>query len=441
MASRLPLALLVCGVVLGTVGVARGQTGSVTRNGRCGATPAKNLYRFCYDGTSWLVDEPLNQRFTDRDRVEVDVQHVNYLRYTLSFDVQEQKSEAYQYLTKLFTSGLGASLGSLAGALGGQSTAEKAAGDQFITNSRELLRTIDALDSKVSATLVAHRKPGLNPAEVAALRLSLGSETSVCPIPAWTDGPDPLISCPVEALRVIASQKYAALEQGVHSDNTQFKLAHGELGELYGSLRAAYGAATERADQFAALALKSLGTETRKVGKRAAGTKVTLLLAAVDAGGSRSPIGDVSYFVETTIPLTAHGGLVFSRLRDVTFAQVKRANGGGEDDLFLQETNAATSKGFSLFLGWRLCSLDVAAPSHASRAALLISLGTDIASPGEKVYVGPTVMLFGRVGITGGIALGKEQEGQQQTLEPNVFRLIAARPKTSWFLSFTTRIY
>ena len=46
---------------------------AVARTGQCGDL-TNNLYRFCYNGATWLVDEPLNVRFTNRDRVEVEVQ-------------------------------------------------------------------------------------------------------------------------------------------------------------------------------------------------------------------------------------------------------------------------------------------------------------------------------------------------------------------------------
>ena len=71
-------------------------------------------YRFTatYEDTRlWLVSRPnVPSRITDRDRVEVCVQHFNYLRYTLTFSIQEHRVESYSYLTKLWGSVLSPTL-------------------------------------------------------------------------------------------------------------------------------------------------------------------------------------------------------------------------------------------------------------------------------------------------------------------------------------------
>jgi len=397
-----------------------------------------NLYRFCFDGNAWQVDEPSNVRFTNRDRVDVEVQHLNYLRYTLSFDIQEQKSDAYQYLTKLWTSVTGIGFGSLLGALG--PGAELSRGEQeFLTRLRELLRYSEALDTGLTRTLTEHRKPGLNAAELKLLQGSLGNGTESCP-DAWTSGEDPLLDCPIQSLSLKVTAKFNDLERGVHTNTTDFNLATGKFGEVYQTAKRTYADVHTRADQFVVLAQRSLGSERRKVGKRDAGTRLTLTLAAVDASGGRSPIGDVSYFVETALPLVVHGGLTFSRLNDVTFEKIKRANGFSEDEVFEKTGEDDNTQSFTLFMGWRIATLDGRQP-NSSRFSALLSLGTDIDAPGKKLYVAPTLLVFNRVSVSWGAALGKEKNGEQQTLEPDVFRIIKAKPSWAQFFSISTKIF
>jgi hypothetical protein len=415
-----------------------------------GTTLTSNLYRFCYDGKQWQVDEPSNVRFTSRDRVEVEVMHLNYFRYTLSFDVQEQKSEAYQYLTKLWTSVIGIGFGSFTADLSGtplpagatdDERRKRTAQDAFIRHLRDLLRYAEALDTRITRAIGRHQRPGLDSVERTALSSNLGDKDSHKPCDAkWEPTKeDSLLSCAVLDLARETTARFYALEQGVHMDNDQFLLSTGDFGEVYEKAKALYAGVRERADLFAVLATRSLGSETRKVGKRDAGVRVTIHLAAVDPAG-RSAIGDVSYFVETTLPLVVHGGMAFSRLNDVTFEKVKRASAFSEEDLFQKTGDDANSRNVSLYMGWRVTNLDGRQP-NTSRFALLVSLGTDVDAPGKKIYVGPTLLLFNRFAVTYGAALGKEKDGEQVTLEPDVFRIIKAKPSSAQFFSITTKVF
>lgn len=427
--------------VVATLGVA--QSTQAQSMPRCGTMLEKNVYRFCYDGTVWQVDEPSNVRFTSTDRVDVQVMHLNFFRYTLSFNVQEETSESYQYLSKLWNSVLGVGFGSLLGALEPEAELPRSRADQeraFVNNLRAVLRYAEALDTKITRAIGVHRKPGLNPAEVVQLRTNLGSGTMSCTEPSWTSGEDPLLGSPVAPLSGCVTEKFNELERGVHTNSDQFAVAMNKFGELYEHAKRAYAEVYARADQFQALATKTLGTETRKVGKRDVGVRLTLTLSAVDASGSKSPIGDVSYVVESRMPFVVHGGLALARLDDVTFEKVKRASQFSEDDVFQKKTDEADSRNFTMFMGWRLGGVGGSQP-NTNWLSALISLGTDIDAPGKKVYVAPTVMFFNRFAVSYGAVLGKEQEGQQQTLEPDVFRIIKAKPSVAQFLSITTRVF
>src|SRR4029079_4876383 len=116
----------------------------------------------------------------------------------------------------------------------------------------------------------------------------------------------------------------------------------------------------------------------------------------------------------------------FSTVKDVTFEKVKRSNGFSEDDLFQKTGDNSNSKNFSLYLGWRFASFWGETPTDAKLSALF-SLGTSVDSPGQKIYVGPSLIILNRVGLTFGGVLGKDLNGEQQTLEPDVFKIIKAK--------------
>jgi hypothetical protein len=78
---------------------------------------------------------------------------------------------------------------------------------------------------------------------------------------------------------------------------------------------------------------------------------------------------------------------------------------------------------------------------NTSRFSALVSLGTDIDSSGKKIYLAPTPLLFNRVAVSYGAAFGKETNGEQQTLEPDVFRIIKAKPSAAQFFAISTRIF
>src|SRR5207244_10659857 len=117
---------------------------------------------------------------------------------------------------------------------------------------------------------------------------------------------------------------------------------------------------------------------------------------------------------DTTTPPVLQGGMVYSKCNDVTFEKVKRATGFSEEDLFQKTADDANSRNFTLFMGWRLATLDGRQP-NTSRFSALISLGTDIDSPGKKLYLAPTLLLFNRVALSYGGVFGKESNGEQQT--------------------------
>ncbi len=165
-------------------------------------------------------------------------------------------------------------------------------------------------------------------------------------------------------------------------------------------------------------------------------------MAAVDESAVATPVDEVTYFVQSTMPLVAHGGLSFAGLNDVTFEKVKRSASFGEDELFQRQTDAEASTGYTLFLGWQFYgSADAETNARNGKVGAAFSIGTDVNKPGKRVFAGPSLMLFNRLVLTGGAVFGKEAEGENETLEPNLFRIIKDKPKGSWFFAISTRVY
>jgi hypothetical protein len=450
--------IVLAAVVATTATVARAQPapGSAPQSARCGNALAPNVYRLCFDGQAWQVDEPTNSRFTNRDRVEVEVQHFNFLRYTLAFDVQEEKSEAYQYLTKLWTSILNPDI--LQAFALGETTGPRAV-DLLVEALRDLYRREQALDRKITSIASRYRKTGLTGAEAAALRAAVsGPGQPACapadfdavnkpeyvePSPGGATADDPLAACTVVEIARGLNASYARLNRLILVDNEAFTDAiSGGRKALYNLVSGAYADVRKRADTFVSLAEKTADVETKKAGKHEAGTRVTLTLSAIDEGGAKTPIADVNYFVETTMPLVIHGGVAFTGLRQVSFDTVKRASAFGEEELFQKTAEAETGKSFSAFLSWTLAPLvGTKSGPHGAWLSLLASLGTDVSSPGSKIFVGPTLLFFGRMAFTGGVAFGTEKEGQVETLDPDIFRVIRSRPAHSYFFSLTTKVH
>ena len=378
----------------------------------CAGTATTNArFNLAFNGTSWQVAPPTLTRITDRDRVEVCVEHFNFLRFTLKFDVKEQQSEAYAYLTKLWTSIVNPFA----------MTPPPPAAPSVVTLLHALYKETRLLDSAVETAAAPYKKTGLTATEAATLATARGG---------------------VSTQLSTARAAFNALDNAILNDADIFKAVHGEFKEMYAAVTGQFRTVEGRADIFMRLSEKTIGVEIKRIGKKNAGTKVTFTLAAIDESGAATPMEDVDYFVQSNMPLVAHGGISFSGLKDVTFSKVRRATSFGEEDLFQEQSSDNTTTGFALFLGWQFYGTgDVATNHREGRIGAAFSLGTDINAPGKRVYAGPSLMLFNRLVITGGAAFGKESSGEAVTLEPNLFRIVKEKPKAKFFFAVSTKVY
>lgn len=379
-----------------------------------------------YEEGEWRTTPPIETRITDRDRVDVCIEHFNFLRYTLKFDVAEQRSESYGYLTKLWGSILSPSL---AGALG-----DAGPGGPAPDPLLQKLQTLYALSLDADAAVAAATRPytatGLTDAQARALSTARGSETAT---------PRTGVAGQVDVMRRARND----LQQFILSNAPAFDAIYGPRREMYRAVTDLYAAVNERADIFLRLSAKTIGIEVKRVGKREAGTRVTFTIVALDESGAVTPVDEVAYFVQSNMPLVAHGGIAFSGLRDVAFDKVKRAGTFGEEELFQQQSDENKSIDYTLFLGWQFYGMtnDVTGDRRQGKLGAAFSLGTDVRHPGKRIFAGPSLLLFNRIVVSGGAVLGKESEGQDVTLEPNLFRIIRERPKTKWFFSLSTKVY
>jgi hypothetical protein len=446
MSSGVVRSIVVCGLLLVLSSVARAADGTTTA-AVCGTSLTNNLYRLCFDGKTWKVDEPSNSRFTNRDRVEVELQHFNFIRYTLAFDVKEEKSESYQYLTKLWGSILSPDILGLVG-LG--IDADRDPANALVTAMRDLNRRTIALDQRVSTLVSTYTKTGLTGPQALALEAAVGTDAACDPgdadaqlgKPNWPAGEaDSLLKHPVRRLLCGVKISLARLQREILTSDASFTAVNGKQSKLYAMVTEAVSTAMTRTDTFIARADKTTGVENRKLGKHEAGTRVTLNVAAVGDGGERTAIADVNYLVETTMPLVAHVGVTMTGLNDVSFKKVKKATSLGEDELFQKTSDGDDSTGFSLFLSWKVGTIDHKSTPNKSIASLLVSLGTDTVKPGRRIFAGPSLMLVNRVVVTGGLAFGKESEGEQQTLAPDIFQIVKERPNHSYFFALSMKVH
>jgi hypothetical protein len=395
-------------------------------------------FKLTYEANDqWAVRRPPTPtRITDRDRVEVCVQHFNYLRFVLKFSVEEQKVESYSYLTKLWGSILNPSL---AGVLStpeiatapDRETPEQRVRRELITKLQRLYGASRELDGAVAAAAKPYVNTGLTAAQAADLSTARGVET---------DTPQR----GVLGSRTVARNAFKDVDEYIMKEPYAFAAIYGELQAMYRAVLDHYHAVDDRTQIFLRLSAKTIAFEVKRVGKRDAGTRVTFTVAAADDSGATTPVNEVSYFVQSNMPLVVHGGVSFAGLNDVSFTKVRRSTTFGEEELFQRTTNADSSTAlFSLFLGWQFFGThnDVEDDARKGKVGAAFSLGTDIRDPGKRVFAGPSLILFNRLVLSGGVVFGSESEGESATFEPNVFRIIRAKPKASYFFSLSTKVY
>lgn len=377
----------------------------------------RSVFDVCYDGETWRVQPPPNTRLTSKDPVWVRVRHFNFLRYTLAFEVAEERSESYGFLAKLWSGILNPSVAEILVGLGQEAVKPP----NLIALAADVYRTSQETQRRITAAVEPHRKPGLSLAEVTTLASATAG-----------------VRAAVEAMQ----EAYRKLQAEAETPEGFRSAFAGSSAKYYQVAVGHYGAATSAADAFLALADRSLGDEVKKLGTKDAGTRVTVTLVSTDPNGVKEEFETIHYVSQSSSPLVVHGGLTFAGIKDISFDKVKRVAQLSEEDLFQQRGSGGNASGFALFLSWQFWAIGGSSDQEAKQqpVALLASLGTDVREPGKTLFAGPSAMLFGRAVVTAGAALGRETTGDEP-VEPTIFRVLTDRGTTSWFLSLTFRLY
>jgi hypothetical protein len=139
-----------------------------------------------------------------------------------------------------------------------------------------------------------------------------------------------------------------------------------------------------------------------RLGQKESGTKVTAVLSPVrskepeslpkaTAGQKNLQPLLIQYFVQSSMPVVFHMGYALSSLGEAGFEKVRLAAG---NDVFAQIKDEKLSQNLSAFLSYELWI------SNNLERSLALTLGTGLAEPGEKIYLGASIKLFRRVFIT-----------------------------------------
>ncbi|HUR19204.1 MAG TPA: hypothetical protein VMZ90_00250, partial [Vicinamibacterales bacterium] len=235
----------------------------------CKARVSTNLpFTVLFQEGEWRTTPPAQTRISDRDRVEVCIEHFNFLRYSLKFDVAEQRSESYAYLTKLWGSILSPSLTGVLGALG--AAAPTTPGDELVLKLQMLYALSLSTDAAVASAARPYKATGLTDAQARTLAGVRGDENAQ---------PKTGIAGQLDVLR----RAYQDLQQFIltPANASAFAAVHGERQEMYRYVTDFYEQVNERSEIFLRLSGKTIGVEVKPVGKRQAGTRVTFTLIAV----------------------------------------------------------------------------------------------------------------------------------------------------------------
>ena len=386
--------------------------------------PRANTFQVWFDAQNkaWDVVKPANRRITSDDAVQVRIRGFNFLRFGFEVSVDEKKVESYQFLEKLWGSLLSPSLAGAGFALPqGEITAAGVPPSpeaKLIADCREVYAASRKLDAAVAGVRDLATGMYLNP----TLRGQIGVQADA-----------------VRARLGDLDKTYDKLQNDIATEDAVFRLAFGNRGPLVKTVSDIRSAASGKAELLLPLAdLAVKGSFTKNIGRKASGIYVTLSCQAATEGVAQ-PIAEESYLVESTKPLVFHAGLTYGWLKDFTFEKVQRTFAAGPEDLFLQSGDSSKVGDFTAFLGISLFERN-RGPEGKTGTSVLISLGTSLTDPGKRIFIGPSVAI-GRIVVSGGVVLGREKEGEEQSLEPNLFRVLKDSNTAAGFVALTVKLY
>jgi hypothetical protein len=341
--------------------------------------------------------------------VTIDVNHFNFLRYTVQFDIQEDSIGSYRALERLWSQ-----VFLIGGTLASGNRTEPTPVEKALIAWHRRLEDVDAGLTEIRD---AFPEPGLTDEQVKAV-CEKGQLAN-----AW--------KLEIEGLRKTASDL----------------LAGGNWNEyqIYRSIIQDHNSVMERLRLFATAATRTVTGAQKVITTRNAGTVVTVTLTAKDESGSLrgSPIA-LEYFVRSRLPLAFHTGMAYSGLRDIDFEKVRALEG---EDLWTQTRNSNNSYDLIAFLSMEAFARRPVIFGTPTEIGILPTLGTGVSKPGDKLFVGLSLQVWrfflSGGGVSGNVATGEHpivDEIGNQLGTRELFDAVTNRRQWGWYGSISLNV-
>jgi hypothetical protein len=312
----------------------------------------------------WLKTQN-RQRITEETALRLRIVGANLLKYGLKFETKEKVVDSYVDLEKLWRQALSVAPFLRAGV---------PAPETFVEAIKAWRAELEMHDTAVSKFAAGFRDLVLRCAEREAIR--------------------------AESEKV--RERLADLE--VARETAAKLIERSEDFAVYDKTLERHEATVARLRSFAVRGSSAADGVVERVTFGPAGRIVTVTITMTDlATGKDAGVTEVvEFFVHSTLPVTFHAGYSYSSLDSFEFERVAAAAG---EDLFAQINEGKNTSGFTAFLSYRL------GRAHAApgRRELMVTLGTDFAEPGKRIFVGATTRVK-KVLLTGGIATAAVRE-------------------------------
>lgn len=347
---------------------------------------------------------PQTPRVDSDTVVTVRVYNFNFLRYDVAYTVDERLIESYAFLAGLWDQILGFELPALA-----------PANAEDLTPIDEWWGAIQQGRTMLSTTL--SRMPssiGLKATDIENIREARDQELK------FVSTLEGLRSAAFAfATTATAIQRFSIVDQD------------------HKSLVDAIKAFSERAE-------RCIAGDQHLVGRKNAGTYITVSIAPVALASDSSPAAiktvSTEYLVESTAPLIFHSGLTYSSLKDAKFETIRTL---GDRDLFAKIRDEDGTESFSVYLSHPFGNMP------AEQAQWLATIGTDLSNVGENIYIGVSLRVWSRFLLSAGGVYGLEKQAEgavEEEVEPGegartLYEIVKEDRRWGFFAGFSVKIY
>jgi hypothetical protein len=203
---------------------------------------------------------------------------------------------------------------------------------------------------------------------------------------------------------------------------------------LYDKQLQIHNKVVEKFKAFFAAGRKTYRGTRIKIGKKDSGTLVTITMMPVGLRNKNIEIANktqpvnVQYFIQSDKSFLFHVGCSVTFLKNNEFEKVRAAAG---NDVFTLIKDEDYSQDLSAFLSYEILK------SNDAERSLGFTLGTDITSPGNKIYLGSSVKLFERWFFTIAAATDEIVKGINEQSENSEIKLYESIKTTrDWGIIF-----